>query len=135
MTRSEMLNRLRSHSAEWDIIIVGGGATAGGAIDAASRGFDTLLLEPSDFSKGTSCRSTRLAHGGVRYLKQGNVSLVREALKERGILRQSAPHLVSELAFIVPNYDWWEALFYGLGPRRTDSRRRFSTAPTAIVPG
>ena len=66
MTRSEMLNRLRSHSAEWDIIIVGSGATVGGAIDAASRGFDTLLLEPSDFSKGTSCRSTRLAHGGIR---------------------------------------------------------------------
>lgn len=116
MKRPEMLNQLRSHTAEWDIIIVGGGATGVGvAIDAASRGYDTLLLEGSDFGKGTSSRSTKLVHGGVRYLEQGNVSLVMEALKERGILHQNAPHLVSDLAFIVPNYDWWEAPFYGLG--------------------
>jgi glycerol-3-phosphate dehydrogenase len=116
MTRPEMLNRLHSHKSEWDIIIVGGGATGVGvAIDAASRGYDTLLLEGSDFGKGTSSRSTKLVHGGVRYLERGNVSLVMEALKERGILRQNAPHLVSDLAFIVPNYDWWEAPFYGLG--------------------
>ncbi len=116
MTRSEMLHRLHSHSAEWDIIIVGGGATGVGvAIDAAARAYDVLLLEGSDFGKGTSSRSTKLVHGGVRYLEQGNVSLVMEALKERGILRQNAPHLVSDLAFIVPNYDWWEAPFYGLG--------------------
>jgi glycerol-3-phosphate dehydrogenase len=111
-----MVNRLRSHTAEWDLIIVGGGATGVGvAIDAASRGYDTLLLEGTDFGKGTSSRSTKLVHGGVRYLEQGNVSLVMEALKERGILRQNAPHLVSDRAFIVPNYDWWEAPFYGLG--------------------
>ncbi len=111
-----MLNRLYSHQAEWDIIVVGGGATGVGvAIDAASRGYDTLLLEGSDFGKGTSSRSTKLVHGGVRYLEQGNVSLVMEALKERGLLRQNAPHLVSDLAFVVPNYDWWEAPFYGLG--------------------
>ncbi len=116
MTRPEMLNRLHSHQAEWDIIIIGGGATGVGvAIDAASRGYDTLLLEASDFGKGTSSRSTKLVHGGVRYLEQGNISLVMEALKERGILRQNAPHLVSDLAFVVPNYDWWEAPFYGLG--------------------
>ncbi len=116
MTRPEMLNRLRLHNGEWDIIIVGGGATGVGvAIDAASRGYDTLLLEGSDFGKGTSSRSTKLVHGGVRYLEQGNISLVMEALKERGILRQNAPHLVSDLAFVVPNYDWWEAPFYGLG--------------------
>jgi glycerol-3-phosphate dehydrogenase len=116
MTRPEMLNQLHSHQAEWDIIIVGGGATGVGiAIDAASRGYDTLLLEGNDFGKGTSSRSTKLVHGGVRYLEQGNVSLVMEALRERGILRQNAPHLVSDLAFIVPNYDWWEAPFYGLG--------------------
>ncbi len=116
MTRTAMMNRLRSHSAEWDIIIIGGGATGVGvAIDAASRGYDSLLLERSDFGKGTSSRSTKLVHGGVRYLEQGNVSLVMEALKERGLLRQNAPHLVSDLAFIVPNYDWWEAPFYGLG--------------------
>jgi glycerol-3-phosphate dehydrogenase len=111
-----MLKRLQSHFFEWDIIIVGGGATGVGvAIDAASRGYDTLLLEGSDFGKGTSSRSTKLVHGGVRYLEQGNISLVMEALKERGILRQNAPHLVSDLAFVVPNYDWWEAPFYGLG--------------------
>src|SRR5947208_2463141 len=116
MTRSEMLTRFHSHTAEWDIIVVGGGATGVGvAIDAASRGYDTLLLEGSDFGKGTSSRSTKLVHGGVRYLEQGNVSLVMEALRERGMLRQNAPHLVSDLAFVVPNYDWWEAPFYGLG--------------------
>jgi glycerol-3-phosphate dehydrogenase len=116
MTRPEMLNQAHSHTADWDIIIVGGGATGVGvAIDAASRGYDTLLLEASDFGKGTSSRSTKLVHGGVRYLEQGNVSLVMEALRERGILRQNAPHLVSDLAFIVPRYDWWEAPFYGLG--------------------
>jgi glycerol-3-phosphate dehydrogenase len=116
MTRPEMLNRLHSRQSEWDVIIVGGGATGVGvAIDAASRGYDTLLLERSDFGKGTSSRSTKLVHGGVRYLEQGNISLVMEALKERGILRQNAPHLVSNLAFVVPNYDWWEAPFYGLG--------------------
>src|SRR5580700_10229200 len=116
MTRSEMSDRLHSHQTEWDIIIVGGGATGVGvAIDAASRGYDTLLLERSDFGKGTSSRSTKLVHGGVRYLEQGNVSLVMEALKERGILRRNAPHLVKNLGFVVPRYDWWEAPFYGIG--------------------
>ena len=96
--------------------MVGGGATGVGvAIDAASRGYDVLLLEQSDFGKGTSSRSTKLVHGGVRYLEQGNVSLVMEALKERGLLLQNAPHLVSDLGFVVPNYDWWEAPFYGSG--------------------
>jgi glycerol-3-phosphate dehydrogenase len=116
MNRSEMLGRLRAHSKPWDIIVVGGGATGVGvAIDAASRGYDVLLLEQSDFGKGTSSRSTKLAHGGVRYLEQGNIGLVMEALKERGLLLQNAPHLVHDLAFVVPNYDWWEAPFYGLG--------------------
>src|SRR6476659_2985234 len=100
----------------WDIIVIGGGATgAGVAVDAASRGYDALLLERSDFGKGTSSRSTKLVHGGVRYLEQGNIALVMEALKERGILRRNAPHLVTDLAFVVPNYDWWEAPFYGVG--------------------
>ena len=90
------------------------------AVDAASRGYDVLLLEQSDFGKGTSSRSTKLVHGGVRYLQQGNVSLVMEALKERGLLRQNAPHLVRELAFVVPNYLWWEAPFYGIGMRVYD---------------
>ena len=111
-----MLARLGAHSEPWDILVIGGGATGVGvALDAASRGYDVLLLEQSDFGKGTSSRSTKLVHGGVRYLEQGNISLVMEALKERGLLRHNAPHLVSDLGFIVPNYDWWEAPFYGLG--------------------
>jgi glycerol-3-phosphate dehydrogenase len=111
-----MLERLHAEREPWDVIVVGGGATGvGTAVDAASRGYDVLLLEQSDFGKGTSSRSTKLVHGGVRYLEQGNISLVMEALKERGLLRQNAPHLVSDLAFVVPNYEWWEAPFYGVG--------------------
>src|SRR5947209_13951658 len=116
MTRSEMTSRLADHSEPWDMIVVGGGATgAGVAVDAATRGYSVLLLEQSDFGKGTSSRSTKLVHGGVRYLEQGNLSLVMEALKERGLMLQNAPHLVRNLAFVVPSYDWWEAPFYGLG--------------------
>lgn len=111
-----MWRRIEAHPKPWDMIVVGGGATGVGvAIDAATRGYDVLLLEQSDFGKGTSSRSTKLAHGGVRYLEQGNIGLVMEALKERGLLLQNAPHLVHDLAFVVPNYDWWEAPFYGLG--------------------
>ena len=116
MNRAEMWGRVTQHRGPWDMIIVGGGATGVGiAIDAASRGYDVLLLEQSDFCKGTSSRSTKLAHGGVRYLEKGDIGLVMEALKERGLLLQNAPHLVHDLAFIVPNYEWWEAPFYGLG--------------------
>jgi glycerol-3-phosphate dehydrogenase len=116
MNKQSMIERLRSHHEPWDMVIVGGGATGVGvAVDAASRGYDVLLLEQSDFGKGTSSRSTKLVHGGVRYLEQGNISLVMEALKERGLLLQNAPHLVSNLGFVVPNYDWWEAPFYGIG--------------------
>ncbi len=116
MNRSEMITRVIEHEKKWDIVIIGGGATGVGcAVDAASRGYKTLLLEQHDFGKGTSSRSTKLVHGGVRYLEQGNISLVMEALKERGILRENAPHLVHDLAFIVPNYDWWEMPFYGVG--------------------
>ena len=111
-----MLSRVEAHTQPWDVLIIGGGATGVGvALDGASRGYDVLLLEQHDFGKGTSSRSTKLVHGGVRYLEQGNISLVMEALKERGLLRQNAPHLVTDLGFIVPNYDWWEAPFYGLG--------------------
>jgi glycerol-3-phosphate dehydrogenase len=116
MNRTEVWRRVEAHPRAWDMIVVGGGATGVGvAIDAAARGYDVLLLEQSDFGKGTSSRSTKLAHGGVRYLEQGNIGLVMEALKERGLLLQNAPHLVHDLAFVVPNYDWWEAPFYGLG--------------------
>src|SRR6202051_1747924 len=116
MQRAEMWRRVRAHQKPLSILVVGGGATGVGvAIDAASRGYDVLLLEQSDFGKGTSSRSTKLAHGGVRYLEQGNIGLVMEALKERGLLLQNAPHLVHDLGFVVPNYDWWEAPFYGIG--------------------
>ena len=116
MNRDEMLSQVVTRDRPWDVIVVGGGATGVGvAIDAASRGYEVLLLEQSDFGKGTSSRSTKLVHGGVRYLEQGNVALVMEALRERGLLRQNAPHLVSDLAFVVPNYEWWEAPFYGIG--------------------
>ena len=116
MNRQDMLRRVRERDAPWDIAIIGGGATGlGVAVDAASRGYDVVLFEQSDFAKGTSSRSTKLVHGGVRYLQQGNVSLVMEALRERGILRGNAPHLVSDLAFIVPSYEWWESPFYGIG--------------------
>lgn len=117
-----MLERLEAAPRGWDIIVIGGGATGlGCAVDAASRGYRTVLLEAGDFARGTSSRSTKLVHGGVRYLQQGNVSLVLEALKERGRLRHNAPHLVHDLPFVVPNYDWWEAPFYGIGLRIYDA--------------
>ena len=121
MDRNKMLRTL-DETTSWDFIIIGGGATGlGSAIEASSRGYKTLLLEQSDFAKGTSSRSTKLVHGGVRYLQQGNLSLVLEALKERGILRRNAPHLVHDLPFIVPNYDWWEGPFYGIGLKLYDT--------------
>ena len=105
MNRDEMLTRL-DDTELWDIIIIGGGATGlGTAVDAALRGYKTVLLEQCDFAKGTSSRSTKLVHGGVRYLKQGNIALVLEALRERGLLIQNAPHLVHSQSFIVPVYD------------------------------
>ena len=116
MNRAEMISRMKGRDRPWDMLVIGGGATGAGiAVDGASRGYDVLLLERSDFGKGTSSRSTKLVHGGVRYLEQGNIPLVMEALRERGILRQNAPHLVRDLAFVVPRYDWWEAPFYGIG--------------------
>jgi len=121
MDRTESLDRLKAHSEPWDIVVIGGGATGVGvAVDGATRGLDVLLLEKEDFGKATSSRSTKLVHGGVRYLEQGNISLVMEALKERGLLRQNAPHLVHDLAFVVPNYSWWETPFYGIGMKVYD---------------
>jgi glycerol-3-phosphate dehydrogenase len=116
MNRAEMYARMHARGGRWDMVVVGGGATGVGvAIDAAARGYGVLLLEQNDFGKGTSSRSTKLVHGGVRYLEQGNISLVMEALRERGLLLANAPHLVHDRAFVVPSYDWWEAPFYGLG--------------------
>jgi glycerol-3-phosphate dehydrogenase len=104
-----------------DFLVAGGGATGlGTAVEAASRGYRTLLVEGHDFAKGTSSRSTKLIHGGVRYLQQGNLSLVLEALHERGLLLKNAPHLVHNLSFVVPAYDWWEGPFYGAGLKLYD---------------
>jgi glycerol-3-phosphate dehydrogenase len=117
-----MLNKLQEmQDKTWDVVVIGGGATGlGTALDACTRGFKTLLLEQSDFSKGTSSRSTKLVHGGVRYLAQGDISLVLEALHERGLLRQNAPHLVKNQAFIIPNYSWWTGPFFTVGMKVYD---------------
>jgi glycerol-3-phosphate dehydrogenase len=116
LEREDFLSGLKVSGKQWDFIIIGGGATGlGVAVDAASRGYSTLLLEQSDFAKATSSRSTKLVHGGVRYLQNGDVALVREALRERGYLRQNAPHLVKNQRFIIGNYRWWEKPFYTLG--------------------
>ncbi len=116
MRREDAISVIESQSGPWDVVVVGGGATGlGSAVESASRGYRTLLLEQHDFAKGTSSRSTKLIHGGVRYLQQGNIMLVTEALHERGLLKHNAPHLVKNLAFVVPTYDWWTGPFYGLG--------------------
>ena len=115
-TREDFISDIKAGKKEWDLIIIGGGATGLGiAVDSAGRGMQTLLLEQSDFAKATSSRSTKLVHGGVRYLQKGDVALVREALKERGYLLKNAPHLVRSQRFIIGNYRWWEKTFYTLG--------------------
>jgi glycerol-3-phosphate dehydrogenase len=114
--REMLVKQIADPETQWDLAVVGGGATGlGVAVDAASRGFKTVLLEQSDFAKGTSSRSTKLVHGGVRYLAQGNIGLVVEALRERGILFHNAPHLVRNENFIIPNYTWWSSIFYSVG--------------------
>lgn len=117
-----MLRKLKGmQESTWDMIVIGGGATGlGAALDATTRGFKTLLLEQSDFAKGTSSRSTKLVHGGVRYLAQGDISLVLEALHERGLLKQNAPHLVKNQSFIIPNYSWWTGPFFTMGMKVYD---------------
>ena len=120
MNRSDSLGKLNKVS-QWDIIIIGGGASGLGiAVDASKRGYKTLLLEKYDFGKGTSSRSTKLIHGGVRYLQNGDITLVIESLKERGILKRNAPHLVRDLSFVIPSYDWWSSPFYGIGMKIYD---------------
>lgn len=137
MTRDDALTHIREHTAPWEVVIIGGGATGVGcALDAASRGYKVLLLEQHDLGKGTSSRSTKLVHGGVRYLAQGNISLVRQSLRERGLLFRNAPHVVRRQAFIIPCYSLWQKAYYaaglkiydllagkyGLGPSRVLSR-------------
>lgn len=116
MKRDKFINTIADDSQLWDIIVIGGGATGLGiAVDAATRGYKTVLLEQADFTKSTSSRSTKLVHGGVRYLAQGDVSMVVEALRERGRMRNNAPHLVKDQRFIIGNYKWWEKPFYTIG--------------------
>ena len=113
--RAELLKRL-ADTPEFDLAVVGGGATGlGVALDAAARGLRVVLLEAHDFAQGTSSRSTKLVHGGVRYLAQGQLSLVREALRERRLLLDNAPHLAQPLSSVMPSYRWWEQPFYGIG--------------------
>src|SRR6202045_208389 len=121
MKRETVFDQIGNNGEPWDFLVIGGGATGlGVAVDASARGYRTLLVEQHDFAKGTSSRSTKLVHGGVRYLKQGNISLVLEALRERGLLCENAPHLVHHLEFIVPIYSWWEGPFYGVGMKIYD---------------
>lgn len=116
MKREEQLKQLSETNNSWDVVVIGGGATGlGVALDAATRGFKVALIEQDDFTKATSSRSTKLVHGGVRYLAQGDVALVLEALHERGLLLRNAPHLVKNQSFIIPNYRWWEGAFYTIG--------------------
>lgn len=115
MDRAFNIDQLNFHNI-WDVVVIGGGASGlGAAVDAASRGYKTVLVEQHDFAKATSSRSTKLVHGGVRYLAQGDVALVLEALQERGMLLKNAPHLVSKQEFIIANYEWWGAPYYTIG--------------------
>jgi glycerol-3-phosphate dehydrogenase len=134
MNRNLALQQL-ARGEIWDVAIIGGGATGLGlAVDAASRGYRTILLEAADFCHGTSSRSTKLVHGGVRYLEQGDIPLVLEALRERGRLHQNAPHLVRHLSFIVPRYQWWEGPFFGLGLKLYDALAgKLNLAPSRLV--
>ncbi len=134
MNRETSLHQLTTTS-RWDVIIIGGGATGlGVAVDAATRGLRTLLLESHDFAKGTSSRSTKLVHGGVRYLEQGDIPLVLEALRERGLLHRNAPQVVHNLSFIVPRYQWWEGPFFGIGLKVYDALAgRLNLAPSKLL--
>jgi glycerol-3-phosphate dehydrogenase len=132
MNRVQNLKKLPQ---EWDVVIIGGGASGLGiAVDAANRGYKTLLVEKNDFAKGTSSRSTKLVHGGVRYLQNGDISLVIEALRERGIMRKNAPHLVRDLSFVIPSYDWWSSPFYGIGLKVYDMMAgKLGLGPSTIL--
>ena len=119
-SRKSLVDSVKSVE-KWDVIVIGGGATGlGVALDSVTRGYKTLLLEQVDFAKGTSSRSTKLVHGGVRYLAQGNIDLVKEALYERGLLSKNAPHLVKNQSFVIPNYRWYEGIYYTIGLKAYD---------------
>src|SRR5580658_2620499 len=113
---ADRAEKLRSLGGEFDVLVVGGGATGLGiAVDASTRGFQTALVEAGDFAQATSSRATKLVHGGVRYLANGQLHLVREALRERATMLRAAPHLVRPLAFVLPVYRRWELPYYGAG--------------------
>lgn len=121
MKRKEAIDRITNRQHPWDIVVIGGGATGvATALDAATRGLDVLLVEQSDFGKGTSSRSTKLVHGGVRYLEQGNLTLVRDALRERTTLRQLAPMLVHDLPFFIPCKNAWQRFYFWIGLKLYD---------------
>src|SRR5580693_10394994 len=121
MNRAEMLQRLRAGPGVWDVLVIGGGSSGlATAVESAARGYRTALVEQADFAQATSSRSTKLIHGGIRYLQQGRLSLVRESLRERGYLLRNAPQLVHSLPFILPVYAWWERPFYGAGLKLYD---------------
>lgn len=110
------MSRLDREDKVWDVVVIGGGATGlGCAVDAAARGYEVALFEREDFAKCTSSRSTKLVHGGVRYLQKLEVDLVREALHERGLMKQNAPHLVKDQAFVISNYSHWDNFLYFCG--------------------
>ncbi len=134
MNRNQLLKKLEE-TPRWDVIVIGGGASGlGVAVDSATRGYKTLLLEASDFAKGTSSRSTKLVHGGVRYLEQGDIPLVLEALRERGLLHQNAPQLVHHLSFLIPRYQWWEGPFFGIGLKVYDALAgKLNLSPSQLV--
>ena len=116
MKRDLLIQNIADEKKVWDMVVIGGGATGlGVALDAALRGYQVALFEQDDFAKGTSSRSTKLVHGGVRYLQKGDVALVREALHERGRLRKNAPHLVKDQSFVIPNYSHLDNFIYTCG--------------------
>ena len=134
MKRSDFIQQMEDSSKVWDFIIIGGGATGlGSGLDAAARGYSVLVLEQGDFAEATSSRSTKMVHGGVRYLAQGNIPLVMGALKERGILQQNAPHMCYNQKFLVPDYKWWGLPYYGIGLKAYDMlARKYSFGPSQI---
>ncbi|MDU8884820.1 glycerol-3-phosphate dehydrogenase/oxidase [Yeosuana sp. MJ-SS3] len=136
MSREEQILKIKA-TENWDCIIIGGGASGLGiAVDAASRGFKTVLFEGNDFAKGTSSKSTKLVHGGVRYMSQGHIGLVVEALQERGILAENAKHLFRNQSFVIPNYNRWKGYYYAIGLKIYDLlSRNLSLGKSELIRG